>query len=216
MRGLILEGVNVMRSVITIVTALFALVFNGGVPHPATAQTFEAPKYTKGTIFILLHTTTKGKTIHRGLIYKGATGSPGRRYDFGKYTLSKNLVYANKNSKTVRDRIPIKFPFSLGDSWKYQYVRENIQTDDCGTLTQSFEATVAKSMHKVTVAGTELNVVRIHHEGRWDCLNSGYDGRVTFDYEYSPQLGIYVSEVWKTYHSQGWIFREMQKNWSTT
>ena len=65
-------------------------------------------------------------------------------------------------------------------------------------------------MHKVTVDGTALNVVALHHEGTWTCTKLK-GGRYTIDYVYSPRLGMFVSQIWKKFKHDGKIIEQGEK-----
>ena len=138
------------------------------------------------------------------MVYKGENkGSVEERYDFGRMVFSSSLRLKRKGStRGSIGRMPIRFPISLGDSWKYS-LTVDVNKPECGDITEDWEAKVATSMEKVTVSEEELEVVRIRHRGAYDSFCDA--GNMTAEYLYSPKLGMYVLGTYTIYHPEGWV-----------
>jgi hypothetical protein len=171
-----------------------SLIFALGTLVAATvadAEEFHAPRFATGTEFVIENLNFKYTPVATyTLSFKGVNQKDGS-YDFGEYILNKYLARSKKD-KPLSNYQPIRFPFHLGDSWKYVYTGGS--NANCGVITRHLESRVASSFEKFTVNGTELDVVRIVQDGIWkrECRGNNIEGKNKFEYLYSPKLGMIV------------------------
>lgn len=183
---------------------LCAALITLGQPSNTAERVFTQPSYPPGTTFVMQFDKDSERGRSRPLIYRGEDrGSVAERYDFGRMVLSSSLRLKPKGrTEGSIGRMPVKFPFSLGGSWKYSLDVES-SSFDCGTITEDWKAKVATSTETTTVAGQELEVVRIKHQGTFDSFCG--EGNMTAEYLYSPKLGMYVFGTYTIYRPDGYV-----------
>ncbi|MCH7711030.1 MAG: hypothetical protein IH903_05275 [Proteobacteria bacterium] len=146
------------RLLVTLI--LCAALFTFSRPSNAAERVFTQPVYAPGTTFVMWVDRIPEKRWRHFMVYKGENkGSVEERYDFGRMVFSSSLRLKRKGStRGSIGRMPIRFPISLGDSWKYS-LTVDVNKPECGDITEDWEAKVATSMEKVTVSEEELEAM---------------------------------------------------------
>ena len=170
--------------------SFLSLLFLSSTISSTSAQQYEAPVFAPGTVFVMVDQASRKRTLEFSSVNERSTEA---RYNFGDWLMTANLSMYRDGQQPIGN-IPVPFPLVLGA--KDTYVGEEnkaFNSSSCpGTYTRTYERSVAENTETYDLAGEQIDVVRIVHNGTTVSSSGSCGGKIDLTILYAPKIGMWV------------------------